>query len=80
MGHDMHTEPPSDNGLYNIYIHAMCACLYACMLSLMPHGLTNSKSSVNCSISLSGGIGCQISESHSLHKIWLRTSCVVIFR
>ena len=44
------------------------------MLSVMPHGLTKSMSSVNCGIL--GGVCCQISDSHPLHKILLRTSCV----
>ena len=58
------------------YIRAMCTRLYARMLPLMPHGL-RSMASVNCDVS--GGIPCQVSDSHSLHKIWLRTSCVIIF-
>ena len=62
----------------NIYIQAMCAPLCGpCLWSLMPLGLT-SMSSVNFGIS--GGISYQISGIHPLHKIWLRTSCVIIYR
>ena len=63
--------------IHNTYIRGMCTRLYARMLPLMPHGLT-SMASVNSDVS--GGIPCQIIDNHSLHKIWLRTSCVIIFR
>ena len=65
------------NILCNIIHTCMCAHLYARMLSFMSHGLT-SMASVNCGIA--GGIPCQISDSYSLHKIWLKISCVIIFR
>ena len=50
----------------NIYMHAMCTRLCERVWSLMHHGLT-SMASVNSGIS--GGIPCNISDCHPLHKI-----------
>ena len=50
--------------IYNIYIHAMCASLYACRLLIMPDaGLT---SNVSVTLGISGGISCQMTVTHCI--------------